>query len=119
MKTSDASYEVALDDEFRFRLGDLRRRKGWSRSDLGERAGVTASIICYFERGRERPNAWSIRRLAAALGVTEEYLARGPAGSAPVDKELFRRFQDIALLPVSDRESVNALLDAFLETRKM
>lgn len=46
----------------------LREHEGWGTRDLGERAGVSAGAISFWERGRDM-NLWHASRLALALDV--------------------------------------------------
>lgn len=58
-------------------LRTLRQRKGWRQEDLGERAGLSATLVARIERG-----AWStiplgkIRRIAQALGARLDSVVR-------------------------------------------
>jgi transcriptional regulator with XRE-family HTH domain len=59
------------------RLGERLRRyreaAGYSQEELAERAGLTANAISALERGeRKRPYPDTVRRLAAALGLSED-----------------------------------------------
>jgi ribosome-binding protein aMBF1 (putative translation factor) len=49
-------------------LEDHRRRRGWSRAELGRRARVDPSWLAKVEGGRVRPYPVQLRRLARALG---------------------------------------------------
>jgi len=60
------------------RLRDLRERRVLTLEELGKKAGVHYTSIARIETGKaERPHPRTIRKLAAALGVSAEYLARG------------------------------------------
>ncbi len=59
------------------RLTLARERTGLTKRDLAARTGVTAAAIAQFERGRSRPTAELLDRVAAELGVPAAYLAAG------------------------------------------
>ncbi|MBO9698163.1 MAG: helix-turn-helix transcriptional regulator [Sphingopyxis sp.] len=75
---SSASYEILGD-----RLARLRRAKGFSKTDLAGRLGVTVTSICYWEQGRSRPRLARLQALAEILGTSPtELLSRdGAPGS--------------------------------------
>lgn len=59
------------------RLTRLRRSKGFSKTDLAERLGVTVTSICYWEQGRSRPRLARLQDLADLLGTSPaELLSR-------------------------------------------
>ncbi|PPK68953.1 tetratricopeptide repeat protein [Actinokineospora auranticolor] len=64
-------------------LRSHRTRVGLTQQQLAERSGVSIRALRYIERGAVgMPRADSLRRLAAALGVTPEALADGAARPA-------------------------------------
>lgn len=65
-------------DTFGARLRDLRERKGLTQKQLGALVEMTGQAIHWLETGeRTRPLPGNLRRLAAALDVTPEYLMFG------------------------------------------
>ena len=52
-----------------------RRRRGWSYSELAERAAVSPATVYRIERGTTRPRPGVARRLAAALGTEPRLVA--------------------------------------------
>ena len=52
-----------------------RRRRGWSKPALAERAVVSLSTVDRIERGTTRPRPGVARRLAAALGTDPRSVA--------------------------------------------
>ena len=56
------------------RLRILREAKGMTQDDLAEAAGMNRVTIAKYETGRIEPKTKSLSRLAAALGVTTDYL---------------------------------------------
>lgn len=51
------------------RIRELRKARGWSLSDLAERAGISRSYLFRIERGKSSPTYTKIQALAEALGV--------------------------------------------------
>ena len=77
------SYEVLGD-----RLARLRQARGYSKTDLADRLGVTVTSICYWEQGRSRPRLARLQALAALLGTSPtELLSRDtpPSGDHLAD----------------------------------
>ena len=61
--------------------------------ELGERAGVSASLISQVENGRIDPSISSLRRIAEALGVSIFYLLEDgsePGRAAPIERAIVR-----------------------------
>lgn len=64
------------------RIRELRSRLGLTQSELAHKCGVGVSFVSLLENGRSDPSSVTLVRLAAALGVTVEYLHSG-AGPSP------------------------------------
>lgn len=59
--------------------------KGWSQTVLSERSGVPYHLITKYARGAvEQPRGNNIRRIAEALGVSEQHLLFGVASGQKV-----------------------------------
>ena len=101
---------------FAQRLRTLRKQKDLSQTELGQLAGLHYTHIGRFERGVALPGSDSLKRLAAALGVTSDYLLEGAATEAAIarfeDRELLKQFQDVEQLSEEDKHVVKRLLDA-------
>lgn len=49
----------------------IRSSRGWTQADLAERAGVSLSVICVLEVGKnQNPRISTLWRIANALGVS-------------------------------------------------
>jgi transcriptional regulator with XRE-family HTH domain len=59
---------------FRERLRAARELRGMNQSELANQAKLPASSIAHFEAGARKPSFDNLRRLAAALKVTTDYL---------------------------------------------
>ncbi len=64
------------------RIKQTRKRLGYSQEILGSRVGVSRVSISQWERGENTPNGRYLIELAAALGVTVDWLLTGE-GDAP------------------------------------
>jgi len=66
------------------KLRALRHRRGWSQSDLAERAQLNPRMIRFAELGQSSPRGYCQRQLASALGCaveelhTERYVSTRP-----------------------------------------
>lgn len=70
-------------DELLLRVGArvraLRRERGWSRKELGERAGLSERFLALVESGRGNPSLRSLADIAAALATTPVALVEAPS----------------------------------------
>lgn len=61
-------------DDLLFRVGArvraLRRERGWSRKELGERAGLSERFLAMIEGGQGNPSLRSLAEIAGALATT-------------------------------------------------
>ena len=64
------------------RLKRGRGRKGWTQRELAAKTGVGLATIRRVEQAAMEPRMGTTRKLAAALGVAEGWLAYG-VGDAP------------------------------------
>ena len=58
------------------RIRELRRQKGLTQEELGERAGISYKYLGSIERGQENPSFKHLVRLAKALSVSMDELFR-------------------------------------------
>lgn len=56
-------------DDFGARMRSLREARGWTRTDLARRSGVTKDTIRSIETGRTRTNIVTVEALAEGLAV--------------------------------------------------
>jgi transcriptional regulator with XRE-family HTH domain len=59
---------------FRERLRQAREANNLTQAELAEKSGLPSSSISHFENGPRKPSFDNLRRLAAALNVTTDYL---------------------------------------------
>jgi len=55
------------------KLRAIRHLRGWSQSELAERAGLSPVSIATFESGKSDMRASTIAKLCEAMGVTVTY----------------------------------------------
>jgi transcriptional regulator with XRE-family HTH domain len=73
-------------EHFAARLRDLRKAAGLSQKELAEKTGLSQNGISNWESAIREPSWGAVQQLAAALGVTCEAFADGPAAAAATDK---------------------------------
>lgn len=100
------------------RLLALRKKNKWSQDDLAKMVGTSAPIIGRYERNEIKPSIETAKKIADALGVTIDYLIGG-TDTLVLDKELMQRIEDIQKLNEENKKHVFALMDAFLQSRKL
>jgi uncharacterized protein len=85
-------------------LRDARRRAGLTQAELGQRAGVTQSVISAYESGRRQPSLPVLLGLLRATGhVLDAFLvATEPAGlSGPVGRRVWQHRHRITAVAAS------------------
>lgn len=87
------------------RIKELRKKKGWTQSELADRAAVSRSQLAMIESEARPANTLRLNAIAAALGVPTEDLF----GSGSEDRQLLDKLS--ALRP-EDRETVVRLVEA-------
>jgi transcriptional regulator with XRE-family HTH domain len=65
------------------KLRAIRHLRGWSQSELAEKAGMSPVSIATFEAGKSDMRASTIAKLCEALGVTVTYKIDGTEISGP------------------------------------
>jgi transcriptional regulator with XRE-family HTH domain len=55
-----------------------RSRRDWTQETLGQRSGVSMYVVAHIERQARSPDLRTVERLAAALGVSMEWLLSEP-----------------------------------------
>lgn len=87
------------------RIKDLRKEKGWTQSDLADRASISRSQLAMIESETRPANTLRLNAIAAALGVqTEDLFGPGSEGRQLLDK--------LSALSPEDRATVVRLVEA-------
>lgn len=69
-------------------LRQIRQRQGLSISQLADLTGLRRDTITHLEHGKEEPQPYVLRRLAATLGATTADLAGLTAIEPPASRQL-------------------------------
>lgn len=89
------------------RIGAIRKRRGLTQAELGNRIGRSVNAMSALECGRNRPALDILLRLASVLDVSaREFFAPAvDGGGCPIHAALYGELLDIArLLPLADLE---------------
>jgi transcriptional regulator with XRE-family HTH domain len=89
-------------DVFSERLKNAREMRKLTQGGPGQRANPSTSIA-HFEAGSRKPSFDNLRKLAAALEVTTDYLL-GRVEEPAMEKAGDVLFRDLGKLPAYDRE---------------
>jgi len=98
-------------------IGDLRKEKGWSQTELATESGVSREIIGKYERGEAAPSIDAAKKIADAFGVSLDYLV-GEGVNASFDKKTFKRLQDIHKLDADIQEKLFFFIDTVIRDTK-
>ena len=98
-------------------IAQLRDQKGWSQSELANRAGVSHVMIGKYERGDATPSLEVAKKIADTLEVSLDYLV-GQAASANLDKQNLKRLEELELLEDDKRKVIYDLIDTYIRDAK-
>lgn len=104
------------------RVARMRKEKGITQAEMAELLGVSQSVVSDYERGALRLHGELIVRVAEILSVSADELlglaetgsAQKRKGTAPKNRRLLRRIEQIETLPKRDQEALLRTIDAFL-----
>ena len=99
----------------------LRKRNGWTQSDLAEKLDCTQEIIAYYENGERKPPADKIPLIANIFGVTiDELFGTKPikANGREKNPKLWRKFEQLEQLAPSDRKTIFRMIEGFALQRR-
>jgi XRE family transcriptional regulator, aerobic/anaerobic benzoate catabolism transcriptional regulator len=83
LRSPEPGFSEAADDLLQrvgVRVRSLRRERGFSRKELGERAGLSERFLALVEGGQGNPSLRSLADIARALGTTPVALIEPPRG---------------------------------------
>jgi transcriptional regulator with XRE-family HTH domain len=105
------------------RVRELRKERGWSQAELGEKVGTDSQHISRYENGRITPSVDALVRLAGALEVSTDYLVLDGVPRKVLDGHnlgrLGQRLGDLAELSEADQEVVVQVLDGLLAKSRL
>ncbi|MBK8152557.1 MAG: helix-turn-helix transcriptional regulator [Saprospiraceae bacterium] len=98
------------------RLSEVRKTKKLSQDELAKMLDVHGAVIGRYERDEVKPSIEVAASIADALEVSLDYLVGNT--DLLLEKNILKRITDIQRLTKDDRNTVFALLDAFLRDTK-
>jgi transcriptional regulator with XRE-family HTH domain len=117
---------LALTDEqeidFGQTLAKLRKLKGFTQVQLGEKIGVSQRVITYYERETTRPASHLISKICSALDINpEELLGLEPINyeDSLQNKNLWKKLRKVDDLPTKDKKALLQILDSLLEKNNL
>lgn len=96
------------------RINETRKCRGYTREKLSELAEISVQFLADIEKGRKSMTVPTLRRIAAALSITTDYIVNG---SEPF-KENSLIITTLASLSPYHRAQAEKLLSVFAETIK-
>jgi len=93
------------------RITELRKKRGYTREKLSELADISVQFLADIEKGRKSMTVNTLRRLAATLNVTTDYIVNGTSPSTP-DNELSAMLMS---MPEQSRRYAAKILTAYNE----
>jgi transcriptional regulator with XRE-family HTH domain len=100
------------------RLQRLRKQKGLTQAQLGERIGVSQRVVTYYEAAGGSLSPELLVKIADALDVSaDELLGRKPSSKRPTPPtpeslRRWRRLKRVEELPPHDQKAVLKMIDA-------
>jgi len=102
------------------RMAALRRQKGLSQRELGERLSTTQKTVDYYERRAVNPTLDLVERVAAALEVSPAQLIGDDGAPLKVSRKagptgkVQKVFEDVAKLPRRQQEQIVKVVSALV-----
>lgn len=101
-----------IPDEPGTRILEMRKKRGYTREKLAELADISVQFLADIERGHKSMTLKTLRRIAAALNVTTDYIVNG---SGPFSENAELNMMLASLSPYQ-RLQAEKLLSVFIET---
>lgn len=107
--------------DFGKRLVNLRKKAGYTQTELAKELGVTQRMVSYYEGHSDYPPSNLLPKLAEVLNVTtDELLGVKPLKKNRLpDTRLSRRVQQLEKLDTATRRQVIQVIDTFIENAKL
>lgn len=114
---------VMIDQQTFFRnlgtqIAQLRKDRGWSQSELGEKVGVSQQIVASYEKGqREHLPLCRLVALAEVFGIeiSEFLLGEGASRKPGPISRMERQIEQVRRLPKAKQRFVSELLENVLK----
>lgn len=68
------------------RITELRKKRGYTREKLAEFADISVQFLADIEKGRKGMTVNTLRKIAATLNVSTDYIVNGTLLAAPGDE---------------------------------
>ena len=94
------------------RLLEVRKKKGFSQSELAGLLNTQAPVIGRYERGETTPSVEVALKLSKILGVSLDYLAGKT--ELELDENTIKRMQEISKMSNEDRSFILRAIDALV-----
>jgi transcriptional regulator with XRE-family HTH domain len=86
---------------------------------LAKKVGTSGPIVGRYERGEMTPSVEVAKKLAAAFGVTLDFLVDDTGKSVEIkDKAMLQRLMEIEALDAEDQKTIVHVLDSLLRDAK-
>mgnify|MGYP006293860297 CR=1 FL=1 len=97
------------------RIQALRKQHGWSQRQLAKKVGTSGPIVGRYERGEMTPSVEVAKKLAAAFGVTLDFLVNDTGKGVEIrDQAMLQRLMEIEALDAEDQKTIVHVLDSLL-----
>lgn len=94
-------------DEVGKRVMERRKKLGLTQEALGEMSGLTTQFVSYAESGKRAMRPENLMRMAAALGVSTDYLLTGDI----IDKDKLLLSDKLGKLTAEEVRIVENIID--------
>ena len=95
----------------------LRKKNGWSQTELAKLVGCSREIISKYEKDGVMPSIQLAKKIADAFEVTLDYLV-GEGQNATFDKKILSRIQAIQELDPQIQDKLFFFIDTVLRDTK-
>jgi len=101
----------------------LRKEKGWSQYQLGEKVGVHGKHVSKWENNKFIPNLEAVRKLARLFEVSTDYLLFDDVPRSSTvslhDPEILEQFEKVEKLSPEDKETVKRVVQAMIRNQEV
>jgi transcriptional regulator with XRE-family HTH domain len=104
------------------RLAELRKARGLTQEELGQRVGVSQRMMAYYEQEDAQPPGALLVELARILEVsTDELLGVEPLKESVSARQarIRKRLRQVEELPPADQRAILKLVDALVVSREI
>lgn len=103
------------------KIKKLRKERGWSQGELGEKVGIPAQNISRYEKNKATPRESTIAIFAEAFGlpVSEFTSLAAPLDIPDLDPEIVEMMRLIPTLEEKDQFVIKRVLKALINEKKV